>query len=615
VVIKLLSKDGGVMGDLMIVTTLGNPGSNSNFATEKAIRDAIIAALDITTDTVHAASSKSPPVDADELVLLDSVASYGLKKLTWANLKAAMSIAAHKISHENNGSDEINVAGLSGVLADAQTPAAHNQAASTINSGVFDPTRLPAPTLYAQGAMPAFDGVATHFYNGTGGLSIPAGGSTKLPFVTVGFGAGYDYVCDGTADDVQIQQAIDALPSGGTMFLGPGLFNTVATLVCNHAIEIEGVGPTTTIISASSAAASVLQLGDVSNHAGKVSLRNISFTRPIVHPPVSGRIGLYLAHSGDPANTFVAENCWFTRSYYNVKLGIDVNNRWEATSKFVACEFGAFGEDGYYSVWQHAAIEATYIGCAFRSASGSGSAALCSDSYGNDAWIDSCYFQSTADAFGYPPGQYGIKWNGIVLHLVNCQFEGFHVARMHVSQTLDMSINGCNFGGGNSLPGAYGIHLVPTEGEDIYNVRIVGNILSYSSDPGYSPILIEKSGSNICRDIIIANNHIEQESATGINVWDAKNIVIANNEFHVHGIGYTAAYGISINASSAMDTIFSISGNVMDFTGITGGYCIFVGDNARRGTINGNTINAAGGTALYPATSNSYVSVGTNYYY
>jgi len=33
---------------------------------------------------------------------------------------------SHKASHQNGGSDEINVAGLSGVLADAQTPAAHN---------------------------------------------------------------------------------------------------------------------------------------------------------------------------------------------------------------------------------------------------------------------------------------------------------------------------------------------------------------------------------------------------------------------------------------------------------------------------------------------------------
>lgn len=38
---------------------------------------------------IHAATAKTPPVDADELPLADSAASFGLKKLTWASLKAA----------------------------------------------------------------------------------------------------------------------------------------------------------------------------------------------------------------------------------------------------------------------------------------------------------------------------------------------------------------------------------------------------------------------------------------------------------------------------------------------------------------------------------------------
>jgi len=38
----------------------------------------------------HAATSKTTPVDADELPLVDSAASNVLKKLTWANLKAAL---------------------------------------------------------------------------------------------------------------------------------------------------------------------------------------------------------------------------------------------------------------------------------------------------------------------------------------------------------------------------------------------------------------------------------------------------------------------------------------------------------------------------------------------
>lgn len=40
--------------------------------------------------TIHAATSKTPPVDADEIPLVDSAATFGLKRLTWANLKTTV---------------------------------------------------------------------------------------------------------------------------------------------------------------------------------------------------------------------------------------------------------------------------------------------------------------------------------------------------------------------------------------------------------------------------------------------------------------------------------------------------------------------------------------------
>ena len=40
--------------------------------------------------TIHAATSKTTPVDADEIPITDSAASFGLKKLTFANLKATL---------------------------------------------------------------------------------------------------------------------------------------------------------------------------------------------------------------------------------------------------------------------------------------------------------------------------------------------------------------------------------------------------------------------------------------------------------------------------------------------------------------------------------------------
>ena len=54
----------------------------------------VTAAYNGTTDEVaaliHAATSKATPVDADEVPLVDSAASYGAKKLTWANIRATL---------------------------------------------------------------------------------------------------------------------------------------------------------------------------------------------------------------------------------------------------------------------------------------------------------------------------------------------------------------------------------------------------------------------------------------------------------------------------------------------------------------------------------------------
>jgi hypothetical protein len=51
---------------------------------------ATLAQADIAFN-VHGATSKTTPVDADELAISDSASSWTLKKLTWANLKATLS--------------------------------------------------------------------------------------------------------------------------------------------------------------------------------------------------------------------------------------------------------------------------------------------------------------------------------------------------------------------------------------------------------------------------------------------------------------------------------------------------------------------------------------------
>jgi hypothetical protein len=55
-----------------------------------------------------------------------------------------------------------------------------------------------------------------------------------------------DYVCDGTADNVQIQAAITALATyGGTVVLSDGTFNLIAALTLGNNLRLSGQGPAT----------------------------------------------------------------------------------------------------------------------------------------------------------------------------------------------------------------------------------------------------------------------------------------------------------------------------------------------------------------------------------
>lgn len=64
----------------IVIGATGPPGSGGGGTVDAAS----IAAI------THAATAKSPPVDADEIGLADSAAAYGWKKLTWAVIKSTL---------------------------------------------------------------------------------------------------------------------------------------------------------------------------------------------------------------------------------------------------------------------------------------------------------------------------------------------------------------------------------------------------------------------------------------------------------------------------------------------------------------------------------------------
>jgi len=89
-------------------------------------------------------------------------------------------------------------------------------------------------------------------------------------------------VCDGTADDVEIQAAIDALPSGGgRVVLTEGSYNVASpiTLYGKSDVTVEGQGSATNIIAPTSGTfARFLTIGANGSISYRCHLKNIKFT-------------------------------------------------------------------------------------------------------------------------------------------------------------------------------------------------------------------------------------------------------------------------------------------------------------------------------------------------
>lgn len=89
--VKLSNLSGTNTGDQTSVT--GNAGTATALQTARNIDGQSFdgtSSITVIAPGTHAASSKSTPVDADEIPLVDSAASNVLKKLTWANTKATL---------------------------------------------------------------------------------------------------------------------------------------------------------------------------------------------------------------------------------------------------------------------------------------------------------------------------------------------------------------------------------------------------------------------------------------------------------------------------------------------------------------------------------------------
>ena len=183
---------------------------------------------------VHAAAAKTTPVDADEIGISDSAASFGANKVTWANIKATLktyldtlyAALTHASRHKSGGADAIKIdelaAGTSGGTTLDATTATHGLMSSN------DKTKL--------------NGIA----NGANNYSLPVANSAALGGVKATVGGAGQFVTGINSDG---NLAFDSVSRLRTVMLPGGPTNaTVADLDATVFTDAYSDGPAQIIL-------------------------------------------------------------------------------------------------------------------------------------------------------------------------------------------------------------------------------------------------------------------------------------------------------------------------------------------------------------------------------
>ncbi len=173
-------------------TTLSVPDGSSALiiCTGSAFRATSFASASLAIEAiVHAASSKATPVDADETMLADSAASWGLKKLTWANIKATLKTYFDTLYYIVGGADVAVADGGTGrsshtayaVLCGGTTTTAAQQSIASVGSSGQ------VLTSNGAGALPTFQSISVDY--GAGNAALGQGDVGTYAIAQIGSGS------------------------------------------------------------------------------------------------------------------------------------------------------------------------------------------------------------------------------------------------------------------------------------------------------------------------------------------------------------------------------------------------------------------------------------------
>jgi len=140
--------------------------------------------------------------------------------------------------------------------------------------------------------------------------------NTRLSIVTVGF-ADATYICDGTSDEVQIQQAIDAVVAdgGGWVYILPGTYDIRAKLdFSGNNVKLVGAGQNTTILKLNAAFSGFALIYDFTASLSNIEITGITFDANSIDGKGCMEIGtvtnLWIHHCEFKNVAHVAGNHW-----------------------------------------------------------------------------------------------------------------------------------------------------------------------------------------------------------------------------------------------------------------------------------------------------------------
>ena len=404
-----------------------------------------------------------------------------------------------------------------------------------------------------------------------------------------------DLVGDGTADDVQIQAAIDALPAvGGRVILLEGTFTLAADLTFPDDVTLEGQGDSTILNFGGASIANALTLHDNSKvknlKAALVAGAGGGGTRPnVVY--ATGRTQILLENLWLAGDTSVADDGSDAR-----QNGIYFDTVTE--SKIVKCRIE---DNDRHGIHLNSSSDNIVSGnnCQDNTSRG----ILLTSSSNNNA-ITGNVWQGN--------GSHGFELNASLNNTVAgnaCQGNGWHGINISLSSNNTVSENTCQ---GNPHDGIY---LVSSHQNTITGNTCQGN-------DGYG-IYLSMSDNNTITGNTYAENDSAGSTASGIYLGYSDENVVTGNQCSgngLHGIyiyrsSYCAVSGNVCNNQNTGDGI-NVTGDATanaDYNNLTGNTCYNNADDgiAIEGTTDAN-YNIVVSNQLHGNTGTNLVDNGTN---